>query len=655
MPLTDKQGRRLIQVLEENKMIENFYKELEKKIESKDYCVYDMIIENNKNITGDKKLIRELLLNNKKNCSVVQELNRDFCNKYLINLLKKSLTKGIKKIDKIYDFDDNEILEMMPDEFSYYDSWVIFGCPFSTDIDMIVFVRCQDHNNGKTKPLAPTAIKSIISEIKVLGYDVVNKSLDINPVYVDPETKMIIASIKASTETQNIINATWKYHRQILDATGIPKGLKLHPMKDIEFTDEEIRNKMRVFAKYALDYAKDICPDYKKIHQIKMDIYAQSGDKMIMFMRHILEYIEPDLTKFNESKDLSTALNCCGKWYDRFKALTMKLIQLLLLWHHKKTIYTKLELAESLNILFAYTENTDQLVEGAKWYLFRGTRGTFNNEVFGILLVEYSQIAEKILNKNHEIFVTVNSDRFDEIKEKFPQFDPLIINLFIESPIIYTKQFESVWTKLNESKDINTQFLIKSSKKDVFFNQYQKLEPQVIEIFNQCFIFMDQRSEEWMDCLVNKFICGRNSGNIDNSFQGKYNLIRGSILELMAMHFFDPLQINLKNFRSWYLGFIVEENIKGAHGFAPDMILISEDNGNNIPEFILVEIKGLKYSKKNADYYRGLDLATKQITSGKNILSKKLTQSQLCINRGIIILCCIENQQFKMELHLISL
>ena len=66
---------------------------------------------------------------------------------------------------------------------------------------------------------------------------------------------------------------------------------------------------------------------------------------------------------------------------------------------------------------------------------------------------------------------------------------------------------------------------------------------------------------------------------------------------------------------------------------------------------IPVEIKGLKYTKKNSDYFRGLHMARKQVSTVTTVMSQYLTQKQLIIRRGIVILCCVENGQFHMEIH----
>jgi hypothetical protein len=85
------------------------------------------------------------------------------------------------------------------------------------------------------------------------------------------------------------------------------------------------------------------------------------------------------------------------------------------------------------------------------------------------------------------------------------------------------------------------------------------------------------------------------------------------------------------------------------------MILISDIDVNSSqenPELIIVEIKTLKHSQKNSDYYRGLDLATKQITSGRDIIMKSNlnSNSKLRINRGLIILSYVNDKTLTINI-----
>ena len=133
-------------------------------------------------------------------------------------------------------------------------------------------------------------------------------------------------------------------------------------------------------------------------------------------------------------------------------------------------------------------------------------------------------------------------------------------------------------------------------------------------------------------------------------------MIRGAIYENYAIKLFEKIlnDIGLTGYQTHTLGFIVDGDYKGSAGFAPDLIAIGR-TPHGILEFILIEIKGIKYLKRNTDYYRGLDLATKQIKSGSAILSAQLTPDQLIIQRGYVVLCCIEQDLFNMEIHQITL
>jgi hypothetical protein len=130
-----------------------------------------------------------------------------------------------------------------------------------------------------------------------------------------------------------------------------------------------------------------------------------------------------------------------------------------------------------------------------------------------------------------------------------------MLSLFFESPKIFTEEFETLWIRKYGSAGINLQFRIPCSDEKNFYDDYKNLDPDVLCIFKQCFIFVDQRSPEWLFMLSTKFVCENNGGVIDKTtFQGPYNLIRGATIELLAMHLFDPiLHANLHGFEklSW--------------------------------------------------------------------------------------------------------
>lgn len=341
----------------------------------------------------------------------------------------------------------------------------------------------------------------------------------------------------------------------------------------------------------------------------------------------------------------------------------MKLIQISLLFQCNETIYVKRDLAKAVRKLFPGTDEStiDRYEQGALLYLFRGRCGKYCAELFSQLMTQYNHVVEKFLARTKiepvcfsESHVLAEHEEHKIVKA----FDEHMMRLFIGSPEFYTPEFAQLWIETHGPElSINSRFLIKSSDEKEFYELYKNIDPDVLRVFQRCFIFIDQRSSLWIR-MLNEFVCGNNGGTIDNStFQGRYNLIRGAAIELLAMHLFDPLEhAGLKGFRKVNLGFIVEQNEPGAKGFAPNMVLISEPSEHSEPlEFILVEIKGLKYSRKNADYYRGLHLATKQIGSGRQILEQFISCEKLKIVRGIVLLCCVEDHQFKMEVHQVNI
>jgi len=227
---------------------------------------------------------------------------------------------------------------------------------------------------------------------------------------------------------------------------------------------------------------------------------------------------------------------------------------------------------------------------------------------------------------------------------------------FITSPIECTEEFEKQWMERHTNAPINDLLQIKSTDEKTFFETYADADTAVLTAFRRCFIFMDQRSPEWLIAL-NKFVCGNNSANIGTAFQSKYNLIRGAVIELLVMQLLSDSvlgDLGFEGYQKYTLGFIVDENVPGSRGFAPDLVLIGR-TALGIFELVLIEIKGLKSLRRNSDYYRGLELATKQIHSGRKILSKHVSHEQLIIQRGVVALCSIENNRLSLETHVSTL
>lgn len=624
MSLSKKDGPLIYEIIAQNAMIDEFYDELINKIKTNSSCVMD--------------IMKDIIVSHSIDFHNVMpdyiKVIKTVTNAFLLKTLKYSMSRGIAKINNIYNFTDSDIELILPTYFSEFDSFVVIGCPMSTDIDVIAFVRHCDHADAKVKSLSNKSYQRLQICLTGLGYDI-SVGIDLNLIYIDPQTQMITASTKGDIETQNIINATWIHHKQIMnDESTLPFALVLHPVRNVEFTPDVLRQRLRTMAKYILDYAEDIVLDYKSFRPIKMTLYSGGGNKMMSFVKDICKYL---------------SANPSVIWHDRFKSIIMKIIQIIMIYKHNRCVYTKIELAESMNDI--------NFIDGALWYLFRGKKGIYDPLLLPYLMIQYGIIVDKVLTQDNIIIqiydqqvmeqsVTTHSTYPDCMK------DMVLLRNFINHPIKYSQEFEQLWLSTYYQAAINEMFPIKSSNPVEFKKTYIGF-PDAMRVFDQCIIWIDQRSPDWLHRLKNKYKCGKCSKVIENTFDARYNLIRGSIIEQLCMHLFDPKSIKgFERATKWITGFIVEADQIGAYGFAPDLFLMIDSNP---PEFVLVEIKAMKSSNINSDYYRSIDLASSQVKSGKEILSKFLTNDQLTMNKGIIIICCIENNVLEMKVHIIDI
>jgi hypothetical protein len=735
-------GKIFLDNLINNKMCESFYFDLETKMRNNENHVRDIIKlykSHDENTSFEKTSFEKTSFEKtsfektsfEKTSFEETSFDRNLINKILLRFFdRNAFTIGYNKLTRIHSFTDEEISEMDPKQFAEHDSFIVMGCDESTDIDVVCFIGSdQKHyiKDGKTKELSAKSLEQLKSDLKKCGYDVENRKLDITTAYVDPETKIIIASSKGGVETQNIVLETWTNHKQIMYSQTqetktqetktqetktqetktqetktqetktqetktqetktqekntinemIPLALHLHPMKKIEFTQKEIFDKLRSFAKYALDHCEVITTkdDYKKFRPIKADLYIKGGDHMMKYMNNILKHIIHDPV---EASDKKINMN---EWHDKFKSMVMKLLQIICLYKCGKIAYKKRDIAKFVRDIFE-DDSKDEIVDKyesiATWYLFRGRIGIFDPvlgpKFFELLIDNYCEIVDDFLQRIDVKPITFDLKEIIRVKSEnkiMSNISEDLLMMFLKSPNKPTNEFEKEWNDKFKMSDLNSLFLIKSSDQKEFYEYYEKelrIDEKIISVFKQCFVFIDQRSSEWLDMLENKYVCGKNSGIIDNSFQGLYNLIRGSIIEQLAIHLFDLssvfVDIDKNNYRKWHLGFIVESDMIGSKGFAPDMILIGINPETKTLELIIVEIKGLKSTKlnrpevtltcRNADYYRGLNLATKQVESCKKILSQYLSPKQLIMRRGLILLCYVDDMNLMMDIHQIKI
>jgi hypothetical protein len=92
--------------------------------------------------------------------------------------------KGSSTLTKAYPILQEEIEMIYPNNYSKYYSFVIFGCPWSTDIDVACFVDSKYNIEGCPKPLFSSEIKRLESELTTLGYNT-NREIDYVILVVD--------------------------------------------------------------------------------------------------------------------------------------------------------------------------------------------------------------------------------------------------------------------------------------------------------------------------------------------------------------------------------------------------------------------------------------------------------------------------------------
>lgn len=500
--------------------------------------------------------------------------------------------KTVKQLIKKYNLSQGQLEEFCNDNFSKYISFVIIGCPHSTDIDVCCIVNESYQSNGKTYPLLADEINRLNNEIyDKLGYDK-SRKLDIN--FITVKNNNITSLSKGGKETQNIILSTYDLHKQKYECPNL------------EFVKIDILEKCKTIAKFYLDHLEDISIDYQLIRESKKRAYQTTYD-MLEFSKTVIGNI--DICNLNDKKE----------WNDTMKSLTMKIIQLILL---KNNIYeyTKEGMINQVKI-FGFNE--DELT----YLLFRGNKGIKSN-IFTRLHDEYVKILEEYLNnidKNiHEIlFCDINIHYKNNFKH------------FFDSPNIATEQFQKSWNQKFNDKSINSIFKLESSNQENRNILLQYFD----EKYHKNFIWINQRSEEWLK-LLKFYTCGNNSKEIQSGFNGKFNLIRGAIAEQLIIDNFI-----FEDFNKISLGLLVKDTKEGSKGCAPDLILVNDK------EIIPVEIKCLKSDKKNSDYYDSLILAQKQCETVKNIFN-----SFNCnlIKKKIIILSWFTENKLIYEVNTIN-
>ena len=586
--------------------------------------------------------------------TISHEEIRVLINEYLLTLFP---TKRANAILKLYTFTQEDIAKMFlrcDDKYKLINkidtiSFTVFGCKESTDIDVAVVVNTNKLFGGQFQNLSDDAIKYIISRLNVIGYDTITRKVDTVTICVDDGN--IIGVSKGGKELANVIAATRDYHRQ-------DKTLKQVPINTITFTYEIRNTKSIAYAKFLL---VNLCSifrgaDYK--NEETRDIKESTlGDKTRIFDTmtnpSVIDKIIFDPVTATENR-----LNLT-EFHNTWKSIIMKLLQIIQIHFSDKTCYHKEELANEIRNMRCFDfgvddARIDEFVQGALWYLFRGTRGAFCPTLFTTLHDIYCRIFKDMLDdsKLNSYWVYINMGEYDNRIISDESF-----RAFVDSPIIVTEAFTRAWKAKYGDTSISKIFMMGFTTKESFIEELRKLKTSEENISSliACLWFIQQRSAEWLDILSSgKLICGKNSTPVSGDEQSQYNLIRGALTELIIINLLSNKQscpntqklideirhiigkddirhiIGTDDIFCLSVGFIGNK-VNGCKGCAPDLIIFCKD------KIIPVEIKTLKTSDDNSDRRRAISLAKKQNIRTREILVEN--DVNIKIEYSFIILC----------------
>jgi hypothetical protein len=493
---------------------------------------------------------------------------------------------------------------LCPEFFSRYEKFYVIGCPRSTDIDVLIIINKRFLINGIPLPLFSSEYQRLLSELSELSYDI-SRSIDYNLIVI--ENGCIIGQTKGGLDTSNILIKTHHLHTQ-----------KYVYDLELNFIQSELINRIRPIAKFILDYLEDVAIYYHSIRPEKIQIYTIGTDRMIEYSLTILDKIHINTSLLNESR---TKL-----WHDFMKSITMKIIQLALLFYHSEYEFVKENLA-LISEKFGFNPNN------TLWFLFRGKEGEFNEQFLAQLFELYNTIVSLYYSNLQTIDVICPKSNLTNNT----LLSDILFNQFIESPNEPSIEFGQEFTRSYPTGEINNLFPM------TYDNITDLILPQPIK---EKFIQITQRTDEWFFLLTEFYQCGQNSGIIKDTIEGRYNLLRGSITESLILEYFQPSMIGLStDWQKIQVGLLVEEvGKKGARGCSPDLLLIRDN------QIIPVEIKTLHTSNKNKDYYRGRELAKKQCESVRNILDPENKYN--LFTQYLIILAYYSTTELILECHL---
>ena len=551
-----------------------------------------------------------------------------------------------------------------------YISFVIFGSPDSTDIDIAVFINAETFFNN-TRATSPDKLRlerlplDFIDKVKErhfqsltlslnkyrekekekekwkgIDYNSFKKLLDLNFVVIDSKGDIEYCFKGDCYETQNIIFYTAKYWNNNVDDLPIKNPI------DISLIDPE--KKVRAISRLVLDNMEDLCGKeiYNMYRSLKHDIYAKGMESHLLLIKELSKSIRIGV---------DTSYNCRST----IKSITIKLIQLYLATTFNVLEYDKTCMPDTLSNLdksfkkeslksLLNRQQLDAKVEEATITTKTEAIALIdieNRDCLNLLFEKYYEIVESLLIKlewlflydnKGDIFLSGLSLKLSDMKfsesfwkvfiENEDSFHPpdILINAFIKEANISSIDFSL--NEIFKEDSYGLEHLPEKFKEDHCFN-------------------VAQRSSAWLS-LQKMYRCGRNTAKavIDHSINGlesleervkKYwNLIRGCLGEILTIAILKNI-LPFSKMRFANSNFMVERKSDcNSTGISPDLLLIDNDN-----YIIPVEMKCLSGFKSfeslksggNSALRRETNLGVRQLSKCRSILKDLSRQSLLLV------------------------
>jgi hypothetical protein len=541
-----------------------------------------------------KQIIRNIKNKNTNKSDLISVMDYVINNNY--DKFFRFIMNNILSLNGILSF--REMCVRAPELFSNVNSWYIYGCPLSTDLDISVVVSRK--LNGT--PVCPNynSIRKLFNSIKT------HKIMDFNFITIDIDEKRITSVKKGHDELVNIINETYKYHVQ------------QHPLVNLNSIQTDYLNKMRSISKLILDNLEQITDNYKEKREAKKRAYCAGTFEMIEFSIECFDNIVFVDDKFRK---------------DFLKKLVIKIIQIILskddIYH-----YTK----KGLATLISEKYDNKLYEQHSLYYLLRGNEGIENYSFIDFMFNEYKNIYieyKKVFDERINIMIPKN----ELLEMNIPGLSTELFEYFLESPIKLQNNFKNKYLELYPDASINQickpeqtlnedfiDFLVRNNLRDKFY-------------------FVPQRSSEWFE-LLNYHICGKNSVVIKSELEDRYHLLRGIIGEYIIQNKINKIIYDVfgeNDYQFIEVGMIVESKEYSSMGVSPDGLLYSKSKN----DIIIIEIKCLKHENVGGNYLRELSLSKLQLNKAQDIMTSGTDAD--CVRAKISILSWFKNKEMCLD------